>query len=662
MEPSGRPPIRDEIGDDPDAERRIPHRVIGDDQRLPDQGAKVEQVLQESPSLQAHQRLGDAAHPTPPSARENRQCQIAVHAAILARMSLQSLPRARALALELTPSADPEERSIEDALGLHLAQVIISPRDLPGCDNSAMDGYAVRSEETRGATRDGPVRLRVVDTVYAGSRPARALRPGEATRIFTGAPIPDGADAVVRQEAARGADGEVEIFVEAAPGQHIRRRGEELRRGATLFEEGQRIDAWVAGVIASVGIARVQVRPPPRVSVLAVGDELLEPGAPAEPHQIHDSNRIFLAALARDAGAVVVSTGRAPDDREALNRAITESLARCDVLITSGGASVGDRDLVKGVLRELGAERVVDGVALKPGKPVALARLGAKAIVVLPGNPGAAAVGFDQLARPLLLARQGAVELRRRTRVRLDGDRHKQAGLTYLLSARLEDRDGEAWARLRPQGAGQLLQNVGMDGWVELPPGRADFTHGEWVEMEHLAGAKWTSLSRVGGRTERVGVRVDPSRHRALSIIGWSGAGKTRLMKALIHELRARGLRVAAIKHSSHPHELHPAGSDTAALAEAGADPVAFITPRGVQVTTQDAHPLGTIERLSRSVDLVLVEGWKDGPLPKLEVRAPGAEPLAREGIQRIVDGPEPPAGAAWDELVAWVLQTTGHP
>ncbi len=318
------------------------------------------------------------------------------------------------------------------------------------------------------------------------------------------------------------------------------------------------------------------------MAVLAVGDELLEPGTPAEPHQIHDSNRIFLSALARDAGGAVVSTGRVRDDRAELSDAITGALSRCDVLITSGGASVGDRDLVKGVLRELGAELVVDGVALKPGKPVGLARLGEKAIVVLPGNPGAAAVGFDQLGRAVLLARQGAVEHRRRIRVRLDGDRQKQAGLTYLLSARLEERGGEQWARIRPQGAGQLLQNASMDGWVILPPGRADFTHGEWVELELFAGA-------------RVEVGLEPRRTRApaLSIVGWSGSGKTRLLIALIHELRARGVQVAAVKHSSHAHPLHPEGTDSRAFSEAGAVSVAFATPTGVQLTTQSEsrHP-----------------------------------------------------------------------
>jgi molybdopterin molybdotransferase len=206
----------------------------------------------------------------------------------------------------------------------------------------------------------------------------------------------------------------------------------------------------------------------------------------ALPHQVYESNLLLVAALAREAGAEVVDTFRSPDVDEALRASITRLASGADVLITTGGASVGDKDHVKRVLRELGARFLVDGVALKPGKPVAVARLGDTAVVVLPGNPGAATVAFDQLGRPLLLALQGVREERRRLRARLSEARHKQAGLTYLITTTLEYREegGLPWARLRPQGAGQILQNVGAEGFAVLPPGRADFAEGDEVEVE----------------------------------------------------------------------------------------------------------------------------------------------------------------------------------
>ncbi|MCP3103057.1 molybdopterin molybdotransferase MoeA [Myxococcus sp. K15C18031901] len=401
-------------------------------------------------------------------------------------MPLVPLAAAREAALEAIVPAAPESLPLLDAHGRFLAVDVRASRSLPGCDNSAMDGWAVRAEETRGANRDRPTRLRVVDTVYAGSLPSRALAPGEAARVFTGAPIPTGADAVVRQEAARAADDgrHVDLFIGVEPGHDIRRAGEEVLAGAPLFTAGQRVSASVLGVLASLGETTARVRPAPRVAVLATGDELVAPGRPAQPHQVYESNLMLVAALAREAGADVRHLTRARDDAEALREAVRQLSPEVDVLVTTGGASVGDKDLVKQVLTTLGARFFVDGVALKPGKPVAVARLADTAIVVLPGNPGAASVAFDQFARPLLLKHQGVLETRRRVRARLSEPRHKQAGLTYLITTTLEPGDDGVVARLRPQGAGQILQNVHGEGWALLPPGRADFAQGDWVDVE----------------------------------------------------------------------------------------------------------------------------------------------------------------------------------
>ncbi|AGC49331.1 molybdopterin biosynthesis MoeA protein [Myxococcus stipitatus DSM 14675] len=402
-------------------------------------------------------------------------------------MPLLSLSAARLASLEAVAPAASGRVPLLDAHGRFLAEEVRASRTLPGCDNSAMDGWAVRAEETRGANRDQPARLRVIETVYAGALPTRALQPGDATRLFTGAPIPQGADAVVRQEAARATpEGQaVDIFIQVRPGHDIRRRGEEVLAGAPLVAAGQHVSAAVLGVLASQGVTHVHVRPAPRVAVLATGDELVRPGEPALPHQVYESNLVLVAALAREAGADVRHLSRARDDEQALREAITRAAPEVDVLITTGGASVGDKDHVKRVLTSLGAHFLVDGVALKPGKPVAVARLGRTAVVVLPGNPGAATVAFDQLARPLLLKLQGVLEARRRVHARLSEARHKQAGLAYLITATLE-HDGPTAPRavLRPQGAGQLLQNLHADGWVILPPGRADYSEGELVELE----------------------------------------------------------------------------------------------------------------------------------------------------------------------------------
>jgi molybdopterin molybdotransferase len=397
------------------------------------------------------------------------------------------LATARKVALDALRPAPPEPVPLLEALGRFLARDVVASRSLPGCPVSAMDGYAVLAEETTGATRDRPTRLRIVDTVYAGHLPARPLRLGEASRIFTGAPLPDGANAVVRQEATVPGQGFVDICVSVPPEKDIRTVGEDLHLGTLLLRAGQRVDASMLGVLASLGDTHVFVRPPPRVAVLATGDELVSPGEPALPHQVYESNLVLIAAMAREAGAQVVSMERARDEDAELRAALQRLAGEADVLVTTGGASVGDKDRVKRVLAELGASFLVDGVAIKPGKPVAVARLGTTAVVVLPGTPGAATVAFDQFARPLLLRYQGVSEERQRVRARLDEERGKQAGFTYLISATLETReDGQVWARLRQQGGGHMLQNIGAEGYVVLPPGRADFAAGDEVDFERF--------------------------------------------------------------------------------------------------------------------------------------------------------------------------------
>lgn len=402
-------------------------------------------------------------------------------------MPLTPLPTARKLALDALHPSLPERVPLLEALGRFLAGDVIASRSLPGRPVSAMDGYAVRSEETSGANRDRPARLRVVDTLYAGHPPSRAVGPGEASRIFTGAPLPEGANAVVRQEATVPGEGFVDVCATVPPGKDIRPVGEDFLAGTPLLRAGQRLDAPSLGVLASLGETHALVRPPPRVSVLATGDELVSPGTPALPHQVYESNLVLVAAMAREVGAHVVALERARDEDAELRAALQRLAAGVDVLITTGGASVGDRDRVKRVLTALGATFLVDGVALKPGKPVAVARLGTTAVAVLPGTPGAATVGFDQLARPLLLKHQGVTEERQRVRVRLDEGRRKQAGLTYLIGATLETReDGGLWARMRAQGGGHLLQNLGAEGYGVLPSGRADFASGDEVDFERF--------------------------------------------------------------------------------------------------------------------------------------------------------------------------------
>jgi molybdopterin molybdotransferase len=406
-------------------------------------------------------------------------------------MAVLSLPQALCRALALVTPGPLEQVALTEARARFLAEPVRAPRPLPGCDNSAMDGYAVRALDIAQASRERPASLELIGASFAGTAPQGLLGHGQAIRIFTGAPIPEGADAVVRQEVARATGSSVEVAVPAPPGENIRRRGEELAQGQQVLGAGARLDGFCLGLLAGLGIAQVLVRQRPTVAVLTLGDELQPPGQPALAHQVYDSNQVLLCALAQEAGAVVAERARLPDDPEQIRAWLQAAAGVADVVITSGGASVGDRDLMKELARELGAAFEVDTVALKPGKPVGVARLGDRLLVVLPGNPGAASVAFDQLVRPMLHRWQGAREVRRREVARLQGSRRKQPGSTYLLAATLSQTPAGPVATIRPQGSGQLLQNVGAAGWVVLPPGKGEFEEGDAVEVELFAGSRF---------------------------------------------------------------------------------------------------------------------------------------------------------------------------
>ncbi len=404
------------------------------------------------------------------------------------------LEQARALALDSIDIGRPVPMPLAAAHRRFLAESLRAPRSLPNFDNSAMDGYALRSSDALGSNRDRPTRLHLVETIYAGALPRRPVRQGEVSRIFTGAPVPDGADCVVRQEAAREEGEQVLLFVEAEPGANIRRKGEEVAEGDLILPVGQMLNSYAIGLFASLGVQSVSAWPAPTVAILTLGDELVPAGKPARPHQVFDCNGPLLSALCREVGATVAACEQVRDEEGPLSDALQRLVAQADILITSGGASAGDKDLIKRTLRALRATIPVDGVAMKPGKPAGVAVLQRRPVVILPGNPGAAAVAFDQLARPMLFKRQGVLETRQSVRAKLGAAQHKQAGLTYLLSARLQPSDrGPPMAIARPQGSGQLLQNVDADGWITLPRGRADFPEGEEVSMELFGGATFTA-------------------------------------------------------------------------------------------------------------------------------------------------------------------------
>jgi molybdopterin molybdotransferase len=390
------------------------------------------------------------------------------------------LEEARRHVLERVAPLAPARVPLAAARGLVLAEAVTAPADVPPFPNTAMDGYAVRAADTAGASDAAPVRLPVVAEVAAGHPASRALAPGEAMRIFTGAPMPDGADAVVMVEATARLDAgaAVAIGIEVTPGLHVRGAGDDLRAGEVVFEPGQVLTPSHVGVLANVGAAEVRVVPRPRVGVLSTGDELVVPGRPLGPGQIHDSNRPMLLALVAEAGFEPVDLGLVADDESRIAAALTDGASTCDALLSSGGVSMGDLDLVKVVLDRLGEMRWMQ-LAIRPAKPFAFGLVGDRPTPVfgLPGNPVSSLVSFELLARPALRRLAGHPDdaLVRQSVAAVAGERlgRRPDGKVHFARVRLRPgEDGRFVATSAgAQGSHQLTAVARADGLAVLPDG-----------------------------------------------------------------------------------------------------------------------------------------------------------------------------------------------
>lgn len=319
---------------------------------------------------------------------------------------------------------DPIELQLLEAQGCVLVEDVTVPTALPPFDNSSMDGYAVRTADIAAATEDYPAVLTVIGDIAAGSETAPAVAPGEAARIMTGAPLPPGAQAVVpvewtdgglgqgpvtampaHSEAPEGASGRVRVYRPATAGQHVRPRGCDARAGELALGAGTLLGAPQIGLLAALGRATVRVRPRPRVVVLSTGSELVQPGQEAGPGRIHDSNSFQLTAAARDAGAIAFRVGAVADDAGTLRATVEDQLSRADIVVTSGGVSVGAYDVVKEAMREVDFRKL----AMQPGKPQGFGRVGPDRVpfIALPGNPVSSYVSFELFVRPAIRTLMG---------------------------------------------------------------------------------------------------------------------------------------------------------------------------------------------------------------------------------------------------------------
>lgn len=387
-----------------------------------------------------------------------------------------------------------ERVPLPSGLGRVLAEDLASPEDLPPFDRSTVDGFALAAADTFGATDAMPAYLKLAGEVAMGERPVLRVGKGETVRIWTGGMLPEGADAAMMLEYASVIDHEtVECAKAVAPGENVLFRGEDVREGETVLPRGHRLRPQDAGALAGLGIVEVPVFKKPRVAVLSTGDEVVPPEAAPSPGQIRDINAYNLMGLIAEAGGEALYRGIVPDDREALRRAIGSALDSADIVVLSGGSSVGVRDMTPEVLNALGKPGVfLHGVSIRPGKPVLAANVDGKPVFGLPGNPAAVSLTFELFVEPVVrrwAGERGAeAGLRRTVRARLSRRLASSMGREDYVRVRLEERDGEWWAVPVLGKSGLITTLVRADGTVVIPLHKTGFEAGEIVDVRLFGG------------------------------------------------------------------------------------------------------------------------------------------------------------------------------
>ena len=393
-------------------------------------------------------------------------------------MSLLSVEIALETILDGLGLLPEEEVSIDQAIGRASAKSVVATRTLPPWDNSAMDGYALRSAD---ATGPG-VRLKIIERIFAGDRPTRPIGPGECARIMTGAPLPVGADAVLMQELTRATEGTVELLEAVRAKTAVRLAGEDTRKGDVLLAVGTLIGIPEAGLLWSQGLQRVTVHRRPRVAIAATGDELCSIGQESGD-QIFDTNSPSIAAAVRRAGAEPTLLGLSADRLEEVKALFAKGLD-FDVLITSAGASVGERDFAKEALEAIGVKMAFWKVAMKPGKPLAVGRRGSTAVFGLPGNPTSSLVSFELFVRPALRALQGLAPQPLHLPGRISAALTKPPGLRHFVRATVAPRDGELWATpLKTQSSGALSSAASATHLISVPPDTTTLAEGDRIDL-----------------------------------------------------------------------------------------------------------------------------------------------------------------------------------
>ncbi|WP_373048644.1 molybdopterin-guanine dinucleotide biosynthesis protein B [Vulgatibacter sp.] len=517
------------------------------------------------------------------------------------------------------------------ALGCHLAAPLVAPVALPPCDDSAMDGFAIRAASCVGASREAPALLPIGD----GAEP-----------IATGDPLPAWADAVAPIEWVRIEGERIAVLRAVEPGANVRRRGEDVEPGDVVAPAGARVDAGIVLAAASLGLARIRVVRRVRVAVLPVGHHL----AAGRP----DATGPAVVAAVRAWGALARLLPPATGDVCAVAERIESALRSADLLITAGAASVGESDVVPATVERMGAELLFHGVSIKPGKPIGVARHEGRTLLLVPGSPTAALAGLEGIGRQVHACLAGDPVGVAPVATRLGAPLDRRKGKTGLLRGKVHAAGGGlVFTAAKKQGPAQIAAVAGTNALAVIPPDVEAIDAGNDLPVLLL---------------DRPEVRAEAA--RVVAVCGYSGAGKTWVVEQLVARLTARGLRVATVKHDGCGGATEESDSDTAKHRAAGAFATTLVDDAGT-VVRSGPLPLARIaaDHLARGADLVIAEGFKtDRAVPKIEVAARGRERVHAAPLLAYATDGEPemsapsfaPDAAGMDALAQLILERTG--
>ena len=392
-----------------------------------------------------------------------------------------SLEQALNILMDHVTHGKTERKPLEDCLGLILSEDVYALLDMPPFSRSAQDGYALCSKDSIGATGENPVKLKVTGKIYAGDHLDVQVRPGEAVRIMTGAMVPAGADCVLRQEDTDEGEDVVQIYKEVEPGCSICFKGEEYKKGHTLLHAGTKIDAAALAVASGNGIMELPVYERVKAAVVSSGSEVVESGTPLTPGKIYNTNTIYMKARLSQLGARVMMTRTVGDDLEVMAEALKEAADQAELVITTGGVSVGQKDLTEEALLSIGAEILFHGIAIKPGMPTLAAEKDGVLFIGLSGNPFSAAIPFEMFVREILSLKMGDpdLKLRRETLTAVTGF-SKDSRKRRFLRGKAEGK--EVWLPDQ-QANGQMRSMVGCNCLIEIPAGSGPVKAGDKVEV-----------------------------------------------------------------------------------------------------------------------------------------------------------------------------------